>query len=98
MAFSFQKLNFLFIIYNSKRDRFLCTDVVHVRTLVHINYDVAQCAMSTKTETTGSQQKSGKLKALWSPAGKELTSRLSFMVSYCDVVTFPLVSWVGCGA
>ena len=35
--------------------------------------------------------------ALWSPAGKELTSLLSFMMSNCDVVTFPLVSWVVCG-
>ena len=33
--------------------------------------------------------------ALWSPAGKGLTSWLSFVVSKCDV-TFPLVSWVGC--
>ena len=30
--------------------------------------------------------------ALWSPAGKELTSWLSFVMSNCDVVTFPLVS------
>ena len=36
--------------------------------------------------------------ALWSPAGKGLTSLLSFVMSYCDVVTFPLVSWVRCGA
>ena len=36
--------------------------------------------------------------ALWSPAGKELTSWLSFVMSICDVVTFPLVSWVRCGA
>ena len=35
--------------------------------------------------------------ALWSPAGKGLTSWLSFMVSNCEFVTFPLVSWVGCG-
>ena len=35
--------------------------------------------------------------ALWSPAGKGLTSWLSFVVSYCDFVTFPLVSWVRCG-
>ena len=34
--------------------------------------------------------------ALWSPAGKELTSRLSFVVSNCEFVTFPLVSWVRC--
>ena len=34
---------------------------------------------------------------LWSPAGKGLTSGLSFLMSNCDVVTFPLVSWVGCG-
>ena len=36
--------------------------------------------------------------ALWSPAGKELTSWLSFVMSNCDGVTFPLVSWVRCGA
>ena len=32
---------------------------------------------------------------LWSPAGKGLTSWLSFVVSNCEFVTFPLVSWVG---
>ena len=32
--------------------------------------------------------------ALWSPAGKGLTSWLSFVVSNCECVTFPLVSWV----
>ena len=26
-----------------------------------------------------------------------LTSWLSFVVSYCEIVTFPLVSWVRCG-
>ena len=36
--------------------------------------------------------------ALWSPAGKGLTSWLSFMISNCEVVTFRLVSWVRCGA
>ena len=35
--------------------------------------------------------------ALWSPAGKELTSWLSFVVSDCEFVTFLLVSWVRCG-
>ena len=35
--------------------------------------------------------------ALWSPAWKGLTSWLSFVVSYCEFVTFPLVSWVRCG-
>ena len=35
--------------------------------------------------------------ALWSPAGKGLTSWRSFVVSYCEFVTFPLVSWVRCG-
>ena len=34
---------------------------------------------------------------LWSPAGKGLTSLLSFVVSNCEFVTFPLVSWVRCG-
>ena len=35
--------------------------------------------------------------ALWLPAGKGLTSCLSFVVSDCEVATFPLVSWVRCG-
>ena len=35
--------------------------------------------------------------ALWSPTGKGLTSWLLFVVSNCDFVTFPLVSWVRCG-
>ena len=35
--------------------------------------------------------------ALWSPAWKGLTSWLSFVVSYCEFVTFQLVSWVRCG-
>ena len=35
--------------------------------------------------------------ALWSPAAKVLTSRLSFVMSNFDVVTFPLLSWVRCG-
>ena len=35
--------------------------------------------------------------ASWSPAGKGLTSWLSFVVSNCEFVTFPLVSWVRCG-
>ena len=34
---------------------------------------------------------------LWSPAGKGLTYWLSFLVSNCEFVTFPLVSWVRCG-
>ena len=34
---------------------------------------------------------------LWAPAGKGLTSWLSFMMSNCEFVTFPLVSWVRCG-
>ena len=36
--------------------------------------------------------------ALWSPAGKGLTSWLSFVMSNCEVVTFPLVSLVRCRA
>ena len=36
--------------------------------------------------------------ALWSPAGKGLTSCLSFVMSNCEVVTFSLVSSVRCGA
>ena len=34
--------------------------------------------------------------ALWSPAGKGLTTWLSFVVSNCEFVTFPLVSLVRC--
>ena len=35
--------------------------------------------------------------ALWSPAGKGLTSWLLSVLSNCDFVTFQLVSWVGYG-
>ena len=35
--------------------------------------------------------------ALRSPAGKGLTSWLSFVASNCEFVTFPLVSWDRCG-
>ena len=36
--------------------------------------------------------------ALRSPAGKRLTgSWLSFVMSNCEFVTFPLISWVRCG-
>ena len=35
--------------------------------------------------------------ALWSPAGKGVTSWLSFVVSSCEFVTFPLISCVRCG-
>ena len=35
--------------------------------------------------------------ALWSPAGKGLTSWISLVVSDCEFVTFLLVSWVRCG-
>ena len=34
---------------------------------------------------------------LWSPAGKGLTSWLSFAVSNFEFVTVPLVSWIRCG-
>ena len=37
------------------------------------------------------------ISALWSPAGKGLTSWLSFVVSNCEFVTFPLVFGVRCG-
>ena len=35
--------------------------------------------------------------ASWSPAGKGLTSWLSFVVSSVSLGIFPLVSWVRCG-
>ena len=38
------------------------------------------------------------INALWSPAEKGLTSWLSCVMSNCKVITFPLVSWVRCGA
>ena len=34
---------------------------------------------------------------MWPHAGKGLTSWLSFVVSNCEFVTFPLVSLVRCG-
>ena len=59
-------------------------------------------AISTKTKCadlfdlcfTLNQTKLGMLKT---PAGKGLTSWLSFVVSNCEFVTFSLVSWVRCG-
>ena len=36
--------------------------------------------------------------ALWSSAEKGLTSWLLFVMSNCEVITFPLLSWVRCGA
>ena len=38
------------------------------------------------------------INALWSPARKGLLSWRLFVMSNCEVVTFPLVSWVRCGA
>ena len=38
------------------------------------------------------------INALWSPAGKELNSWLSLVMSNCEVVTIELISWVRCGA
>ena len=35
--------------------------------------------------------------ALWSPAGKRLASWLSFVMSNCEFVTFPMVSRARCG-
>ena len=42
--------------------------------------------------------KRDKISGLRTPDGKGLTSWLTFVMSNCDVVTFPLVSWVRCGA
>ena len=38
------------------------------------------------------------INALWSPAGKGLTSWLLFVMSNCEAITSPLVSWVRCSA
>ena len=35
--------------------------------------------------------------ALWAPAGKGLNSCLSFVMTSCEVVTFPFISSVRCG-
>ena len=35
--------------------------------------------------------------ALWSPAGKGLTSWRLFVMSNCEVITFQRVSWARCG-
>ena len=35
--------------------------------------------------------------ALWTPAGKGLTSRLSFVMFNCVLSPSPVVSWVRCG-
>ena len=35
--------------------------------------------------------------AFWSSAEKGLITLFPFVMSNCDVVTFPLVSWVRCG-
>ena len=36
--------------------------------------------------------------AMWSPAGKGLSSRLSFVFLIVELPLSPLVSWVRCGA
>ena len=58
--------------------------------------------MSHKVEGTGFILVCSRVRllidALWLPAGKGLTSWLSFMMYTCEVVTFQLVSWVMCGA
>ena len=47
-------LNFLFIIYNFKRDRFfVLNDVIHIHTLHHFNDDVCITFNVGKTETIG---------------------------------------------
>ena len=43
------------------------------------------------------QVKLKRIFTLWSPAGKGLTSWLSFVVPYCEFVIFPLVFLVRCG-
>ena len=37
------------------------------------------------------------ISALWSSAGKGLTSWVLFVVSNCEFVTFPVVPWAMCG-
>ena len=49
-----KKKNFLIIIYTlGVTDVFALYKVKRVRTLRHINNDVAKCALSAKTETIG---------------------------------------------
>ena len=57
-------LNFLFIIYHFKRNRFFAVnDVIHVRTLRHINNDVASHTMTAETETIRAGAKKVKISA-----------------------------------
>ena len=50
----FIKKNIFFLLYIFNCDRFFALNgVMQVRTLPHINDDVAECAMSAKTETIG---------------------------------------------
>ena len=53
MAYSFQKFEFSFYYIQilSVTDFCVVNDVIHVRTLCHINDDVAYCTMTAKTET-----------------------------------------------
>ena len=45
-------------------DFFILYDVIHARTLRHINDDVASCAMSAKTETIGAGVETEKISAI----------------------------------
>ena len=59
-----ENLNFLFIIYNFKCDRFFVLyDFIHFRTLRPINDDISECAMSAKTKTTGAGVEKVKISA-----------------------------------
>ena len=49
------------------------------------------------TDNPPSDMPTNTVKLYQPPAGKGMTSWLSFVVSNCEFVTFPLVSWVRCG-
>ena len=59
-----KKVNFLFIIYNFKRDRFSAlNDVIHVRTSRLLNGDVALRSMSAKLKSKGAGVEKVKISA-----------------------------------
>ena len=55
-------------------------------------FQVGKELRETGTLSSPQRSKRGQYKPV-----KGLTSWLSFVVSNCEFVTFPLVSWVGCG-
>ena len=66
-----------------------CSMAVHLLWIIYVISVLFQLVMRLYASV---------IDAFWSPDVKGLTSWLSFVMSNCEVVTFPLVSWVRCGA